>query len=165
MKSDTLNWSISRIMRALCSIFARSDEADVSVGPKTSAEIAEGIMAGPDERKQMHTPARLRDRPAWSTRTEGYDRIVGALATMLALAGHMSRAMSERYSHIRLAAKRQATEALSLTPMTASRPAKSDAVPTKVPPRTSTRNVYRESSKCLCRKSNVLVDQSTIEVG
>lgn len=35
-------------------------------------------------------------------------------STMLALAGHMSRAMLERYSHIRMAAKRQAVESLSL---------------------------------------------------
>lgn len=33
-------------------------------------------------------------------------------STMLALMGHMSRAMLERYSHIRLAAKREAVEAL-----------------------------------------------------
>ena len=37
-------------------------------------------------------------------------------STMLALAGHMSRAMLERYSHIRMAAKGEAVEALSLTP-------------------------------------------------
>jgi integrase len=47
-------------------------------------------------------------------------------STMLALAGHMSRAMLERYSHIRLAAKRDAVEALSLTP-------KSDGVPKESP--------------------------------
>jgi len=35
-------------------------------------------------------------------------------STMLALAGHMSRAMLERYSHIRLTAKREAVEALTL---------------------------------------------------
>ena len=35
-------------------------------------------------------------------------------STMLALAGHMSRAMLERYSHIRLKAKREAVEAISL---------------------------------------------------
>jgi hypothetical protein len=35
-------------------------------------------------------------------------------STMLALAGHMSRAMMERYSHIRMAAKREAVEALAL---------------------------------------------------
>jgi len=33
-------------------------------------------------------------------------------STMLALLGHMSRAMLERYSHIRMAAKREAVEAL-----------------------------------------------------
>jgi integrase len=35
-------------------------------------------------------------------------------STMLALAGHMSRAMLERYSHIRMQAKREAVEALIL---------------------------------------------------
>ena len=34
-------------------------------------------------------------------------------STMLAIMGHMSRAMLERYSHIRMAAKRTAVEALS----------------------------------------------------
>lgn len=37
-------------------------------------------------------------------------------STMLALMGHMSRAMLERYSHIRMAAKRIAVESLSLKP-------------------------------------------------
>ena len=37
-------------------------------------------------------------------------------STMLSLLGHMSRAMLERYSHIRMAAKRTAVEALSLKP-------------------------------------------------
>ena len=32
--------------------------------------------------------------------------------TMLAIAGHMSRAMLERYSHIRMAAKREAVQSL-----------------------------------------------------
>jgi hypothetical protein len=35
-------------------------------------------------------------------------------STMLALMGHRSRAMLERYSHIRMAAKREAVEALSI---------------------------------------------------
>jgi hypothetical protein len=35
---------------------------------------------------------------------------------VLALAGHLSRAMLERYSHIRMAAKREAVESLRLTP-------------------------------------------------
>lgn len=35
-------------------------------------------------------------------------------STMLALMGHMSRAMLERYSHIRMAAKRDAVASVSL---------------------------------------------------
>jgi hypothetical protein len=50
-------------------------------------------------------------------------------STMLAIMGHMSRAMLERYSHIRMAAKREAVQALRLTP----KPAFSNVVPTKVP--------------------------------
>ena len=38
-------------------------------------------------------------------------------STMLSLAGHMSRAMLERYSHIRMAAKREAVESLRSTPI------------------------------------------------
>jgi integrase len=50
-------------------------------------------------------------------------------STMLSLMGHMSRAMLERYSHIRIAAKREAVAGIRL------RPAKpdSDLVPVKVP--------------------------------
>ena len=47
-------------------------------------------------------------------------------STMLALMGHMSRKMLERYSHIRLAAKREAVEALELR-------TDSDLIPTKSP--------------------------------
>jgi len=50
-------------------------------------------------------------------------------STMLALMGHVSRAMLERYSHIRMAAKREAVEALSTTP----RRPNSERVPTKDP--------------------------------
>ena len=50
-------------------------------------------------------------------------------STMLSIMGHMSRAMLERYSHIRMAAKREAVQALRLTPKAAF----SNAVPTKVP--------------------------------
>jgi integrase len=46
-------------------------------------------------------------------------------STMLAIMGHMSRKMLERYSHIRMAAKRQAVEALRLKPRSSS---KSDGV-------------------------------------
>ena len=49
--------------------------------------------------------------------------------TMLALMGHMSRAMLERYSHIRMAAKREAVEALGI-----SKPRQtSEGTPTKSP--------------------------------
>jgi len=62
-------------------------------------------------------------------------------STMLALMGHMSRAMMERYSHIRMAAKRTAVEALSLKPTpkaeataaVATETPDSNGVPTKVP--------------------------------
>ncbi len=37
---------------------------------------------------------------------------------MLALLGHMSRVMLERYSHIRMAAEREAVKALSLPSFT-----------------------------------------------
>jgi integrase len=50
-------------------------------------------------------------------------------STMLALLGHMSRAMLERYSHIRMAAKRKAMEALT----TVRTGRNSDAVPTHSP--------------------------------
>ena len=61
-------------------------------------------------------------------------------STMLALMGHMSRAMMERYSHIRMVAKRTAVEALSLTEKksepSAAVPTEcpvSDGIPTKAP--------------------------------
>ena len=52
-------------------------------------------------------------------------------STMLALMGHMSRAMLERYSHIRMAAKREAVAVVTLRPKSAD----SEAVPVKVPVR------------------------------
>ena len=50
-------------------------------------------------------------------------------STMLALKGHMSRAMLTRYSHVRLAAKRVAVESLT----TVRGRSTSDAIPTKSP--------------------------------
>jgi integrase len=50
-------------------------------------------------------------------------------ATIMAIVGHMSRAMLEHYSHVRMQAKRQAMESLS----TGGRGSTSDVVPTKVP--------------------------------
>ena len=46
-------------------------------------------------------------------------------STMLSLVGHMSRAMLERYSHIRMAAKRTAVESLAAP--------KPEAVPKETP--------------------------------
>jgi integrase len=50
-------------------------------------------------------------------------------STMLALMGHMSRAMLERYSHIRMAAKRHAISRITLRPKTGNL----EAVPVEVP--------------------------------
>jgi len=49
--------------------------------------------------------------------------------TMLALMGHMSRAMLERYSHIRMAAKRDAAASITLDGSKAN----SEAAPVKAP--------------------------------
>ena len=50
-------------------------------------------------------------------------------STMLAILGHMSRSMLERYSHVRMTAKRTAIEVLNLVPKSDF----ADGVPTKVP--------------------------------
>jgi integrase len=50
-------------------------------------------------------------------------------STMLALMGHMSRQMLERYSHIRMAAKRDAVAGITLRPKIEN----SQVVPVKVP--------------------------------
>jgi integrase len=63
-------------------------------------------------------------------------------STMLALMGHMSRAMLERYSHVRLAAKREAVEALSIAPKP-SKVESSKRVPTKVPTIGDNEKIYR----------------------
>lgn len=53
-----------------------------------------------------------------------------AESTMLALLGHMSRAMLERYSHIRIAAKRSAVESLGI-PRVERKPTMASARPSK----------------------------------
>jgi hypothetical protein len=53
-------------------------------------------------------------------------------STMLALIGHMSRAMLERYSHIRMTAKRDAVAGVVLRPTTKNAE-NSEAVPVEVP--------------------------------
>jgi integrase len=50
-------------------------------------------------------------------------------STMLALMGHMSRAMLAGYSHIRMAAKRDAEAGITLRPKART----SEGVPVKVP--------------------------------
>jgi integrase len=54
-------------------------------------------------------------------------------STMLALMGHMSRAMLERYSHIRMAAKRDAVAGIRLREQGEMTPQSSEVVPVKVP--------------------------------
>lgn len=54
-------------------------------------------------------------------------------STMLAIMGHMSRAMLERYSHVRMAAKRTAVESLALTTTVATVEESSEPVATKSP--------------------------------
>jgi integrase len=54
-------------------------------------------------------------------------------STMLALMGHMSRAMLERYSHIRIAAKREAVAGITLRQPGATSLQNSGVVPVKVP--------------------------------
>ena len=51
---------------------------------------------------------------------------------MLALMGHMSRAMLERYSHIRMTAKREAVAGVVLRPKVREEE-NSEVVPVKVP--------------------------------
>jgi hypothetical protein len=64
-------------------------------------------------------------------------------STMPALAGHMSRAMVERYSHIRMAAKRTAVEALTLPEAV-----NANGVP-KESPKSAENRVSGWSPKCL----------------
>ena len=54
-------------------------------------------------------------------------------STMLALMGHMSRAMLERYSHIRMTAKRDAVAGVVLRPKFSDPTENSEAVPVEVP--------------------------------
>jgi integrase len=54
-------------------------------------------------------------------------------STMLALMGHMSRTMLERYSHIRMAAKRDAVSGVTLHSKVAQKGQNSEVVPVEVP--------------------------------
>src|SRR5262249_7345632 len=54
-------------------------------------------------------------------------------STMLAIMGHMSRAMLERYSHIRMAAKRDAVTGIRPYEQAEGNAKNSETVPVKVP--------------------------------
>jgi hypothetical protein len=64
-------------------------------------------------------------------------------STMLALMGHMSRAMLEHYSHIRLKAKREVVAAVTLR-----RATNLEAVPGKVPGLTERRALQSSLTHC-----------------
>jgi len=96
--------------------------------PADPARHITDITSSWDElRKQTGVQCRLHDlRHSFATQLAENDV---PESTMLALMGHMSRAMLERYSHIRIAAKRHALAGVSLH-----RPAEdSERLPVKVP--------------------------------
>ena len=99
--------------------------------PSDPARHATDITWGWDElRKATKVSCRLHDlRHAFATQLaeNGVSE-----STMLALMGHMSRAMLERYSHIRMAAKRDAVAGVVLRPKVKV-DENSEAVPVKVP--------------------------------
>lgn len=96
--------------------------------PSDPARHATDITWGWDElRKDTGVRCRLHDlRHTFATRLaeNGVSE-----STMLALMGHMSRTMLERYSHIRMAAKRDAVAGVTLS----QKGENSEVVPVKVP--------------------------------
>jgi len=96
--------------------------------PCDPARQATDITWGWDElRKETGVCCRLHDlRHTFATRLAENG---ASESTMLALMGHMSRAMLERYSHIRIAAKREAIAGVTLR----QEEKISEAVPVKVP--------------------------------
>jgi len=96
--------------------------------PSDPTRHATDVSWGWDElRKATGVSCRLHDlRHTFATRLaeNGVSE-----STMLALMGHMSRAMLERYSHIRMAAKREAIARVTLATVKQ----ESEGVPVKVP--------------------------------
>ena len=96
--------------------------------PSDPSRHATDITWGWDQlRKDTGVSCRLHDlRHTFATRLaeNGVSE-----STMLALMGHMSRSMLERYSHIRMAAKRDAVAGITLSQVDKN----SDTVPVKVP--------------------------------
>jgi integrase len=96
--------------------------------PSDPTRHATDITWGWDElRKDTGVRCRLHDlRHTFATRLAENG---ASESTMLALMGHMSRAMLERYSHIRIAAKREAVAGVTLR----QKEQNSEVVPVKVP--------------------------------
>jgi integrase len=96
--------------------------------PCDPARHATDITWGWDElRTETEVHCRLHDlRHTFATRLAENG---ASESTMLALMGHMSRAMLERYSHIRMAAKREAVAGVTLR----QKMQNSEVVPVKVP--------------------------------
>jgi integrase len=96
--------------------------------PSDPTKHATDITWGWDKlRKATGVSCRLHDlRHTFATRLAENG---ASESTMLALMGHMSRAMLERYSHIRMAAKREAVAGITLR----QKGENSDVVPVKVP--------------------------------
>ena len=96
--------------------------------PSDPSRHATDITWGWDElRKDTGVACRLHDlRHTFATRLAENG---ASESTMLALMGHMSRAMLERYSHIRMTAKREAVAGVTLRQKVQN----SEVVPVKVP--------------------------------
>ena len=86
--------------------------------PSTSFKTAWGNL-----RAAANVRCRIHDLPTHGHHQAG--RSGASDSTIMALAGHLSRAMLQRYSHIRMNAKRQAVEALSLKPKSERTPQRS----------------------------------------
>jgi len=100
--------------------------------PTDPTRHATDITWGWDQlRKETGVSCRLHDlRHTFATRLaeNGVSE-----STMLALIGHMSRSMLERYSHICMTAKRGALAGIMLRPVIAEKEQNSEVVPVKVP--------------------------------
>jgi integrase len=100
--------------------------------PADPTRHATDISWGWDQlRKDTGVSCRLHDlRHTFATRMAEND---APESTMLAVIGHMSRSMLERYSHIRMTAKRGALAGIMLRPAVAEKEQNSDVVPVIVP--------------------------------
>ena len=100
----------------------------------TRSAIGRRVFSSPkaawELRKETKVSCRLHDlRHTFATHLAENG---GSESTTLALMGHMSRAMLERYSHIRIAAKRSAVAGVVLRPK-AKEGKNSEVVPVEVP--------------------------------